>query len=175
MEKDYRDGTINPGRGLNTSPDKIAGLGPFRLKQYAPGERVVLERNPYYWKVDTKGQKLPYLDEMTFFIVANTGCTSGPLPGRGCATDQRTDHNFAVLEPEQQARHYKLYDVGPGLEYNFLMFNLNDDTAGGPPEVARKQKWFRDARFRQASRRPSTAQPSSGWSIAIAASPCLPM
>jgi peptide/nickel transport system substrate-binding protein len=151
LEKDYREGTINQAWGLNTPPDKIAGLGPFRLKQYAPGERVVLERNPYYWKVDTKGQKLPYLDEMTFFIVA----TQDAQVVRFQAGDAQlisglSAENFAVLEPEQQARHYKLYDVGPGLEYNFLMFNLNDDTAGRLPEVARKQKWFRDARFRQA-------------------------
>ena len=37
-----------------------------------------------------------------------------------------------------------------GLEYNFLMFNLNDDIEGRLPEIARKQKWFRDVRFRQA-------------------------
>ena len=55
-----------------------------------------------------------------------------------------------MLEPEQKTRHFKLYDAGPGLEYNFLMFNLNDDTEGRLPEVARKQKWFRDVRFRQA-------------------------
>ena len=30
------------------------------------------------------------------------------------------------------------------------MFNLNDDIEGRLPEMARKQKWFRDVRFRQA-------------------------
>jgi peptide/nickel transport system substrate-binding protein len=58
--------------------------------------------------------------------------------------------NYAALEPEQKTRHFKLYDAGPGLEYNFLMFNLNDDLEGRLPEIARKQKWFRDVRFRQA-------------------------
>ena len=58
--------------------------------------------------------------------------------------------NYAALEAEQKTRHFKLYDAGPGLEYNFLMFNLNSDTEGRLPEVARKQKWFRDVRFRQA-------------------------
>jgi peptide/nickel transport system substrate-binding protein len=151
LEKDYQEGKINQAWTLSTPPDKIAGLGAFRLKQVVPGDRVVLERNPYYWKMDVKGQRLPYLDELTFIVVP----TQDAQVIRFQAGDSQiisglSADNFAVLEPEQNARHFKLYDAGPGLEYNFLMFNLNDDTEGRLPEVARKQKWFRDVRFRQA-------------------------
>jgi peptide/nickel transport system substrate-binding protein len=150
LEKDYQDGKINQVWGLNTTPDKIAGLGAFRLKQLVPGDRVVLERNPNYWKVDSKGQRLPYLDELTFIVVP----TQDAQVIRFQAGDSQiisglSAENFSALEPEQKPRHFKLYDAGPGLEYNFLMFNLNDDT-DHLPEVARKQKWFRDVRFRQA-------------------------
>jgi peptide/nickel transport system substrate-binding protein len=31
---------------------------------YQPGERVAFERNPYYWKVDTEGNQLPYVDRI---------------------------------------------------------------------------------------------------------------
>jgi peptide/nickel transport system substrate-binding protein len=41
-------------------------------------------------------------------------------------------------------------DAGPGLEYNFLFFNLNDLGEQASPEMRRKQKWFRDVKFRQA-------------------------
>lgn len=150
LEKDYVEGKIEEAWGLNTPPDKIAGLGPFRLKQFVPGERVVLERNPYYWKVDSKSQKLPYLDEMTFLIVPNQDAQVVRFQtGDIQIISGLSGDNFAALEPEQQSRHFKLYDAGPSLEYNFLMFNLNDDT-GKYPEVARKQKWFREVRFRQA-------------------------
>ena len=40
---------------------------------------------------------------------------------------------------------------GPGLEYNFLFFNLND--LGGEEsadDIAKKQAWFQDLQFRQA-------------------------
>jgi len=69
LEKDYKEGKIAQVWTLNTPPQNIAGLGAFRLKQVVPGDRVVLERNPYYWKVDSKGQQLPYLDELTFLVV----------------------------------------------------------------------------------------------------------
>ncbi|MBN2391686.1 MAG: hypothetical protein JXR84_13255, partial [Anaerolineae bacterium] len=32
------------------------------LKEYKAGESLLLERNPYYWKVDPKGNQLPYID-----------------------------------------------------------------------------------------------------------------
>lgn len=151
LEKDYQEGKIGQFWTLSTPPAKIAGLGAFRLKQVVPGDRIVLERNPNYWKVDAKGQRLPYLDELTFVVVP----TQDAQVIRFQAGDSQiisglSADNFAALEPEQKTRHFKLYDAGPGLEYNFLMFNLNDDVEGRLTEVARKQKWFRDARFRQA-------------------------
>ncbi|MHA6692948.1 ABC transporter substrate-binding protein [Devosia sp. A449] len=33
---------------------------------YADGDRVVATRNPYYWKVDTAGNQLPYIDGITW-------------------------------------------------------------------------------------------------------------
>jgi peptide/nickel transport system substrate-binding protein len=33
------------------------------------GERVVTERNPYYWKVDPEGNQLPYIDRVIFEVV----------------------------------------------------------------------------------------------------------
>jgi peptide/nickel transport system substrate-binding protein len=150
LEKDYLAGKIAQAWGLNTPPDKIAGLGAFRLKEFVPGERVILERNPYYWKVDGKGQKLPYLDQLTFLIAPSQDAQVVRFEaGDTQIISGLSAENFAALQPQQGPRHFKLYDAGPGLEYDFLMFNLNDDTAKYP-EVARKQKWFRNTRFRQA-------------------------
>jgi peptide/nickel transport system substrate-binding protein len=151
LEKDYQAGKIAQDWTLNTPPAQLVGLGAFRLKQVIPGDRIVLERNPYYWKIDAKGQRLPYLDELTFVVVP----TQDAQVIRFQAGDSQiisglSADNYAALEPEQKARHFRLYDAGPGLEYNFLLFNLNDDIDGRLPEIARKQKWFRDVRFRQA-------------------------
>ncbi|HLK08928.1 MAG TPA: ABC transporter substrate-binding protein [Candidatus Angelobacter sp.] len=151
LEKDYQAGKIGQDWPLNTPPAQIAGLGAFRLKQVIPGDRIVLERNPYYWKVDAKGQRLPYLDELTFVVVPTQDAQVIRFQaGDSQIISSLSADNYAALEAEQKARHFKLYDAGPGLEYNFLLFNLNDDLEGRLPEIARKQKWFRDVRFRQA-------------------------
>jgi peptide/nickel transport system substrate-binding protein len=69
LEKAQDEGRLGGAWGLSTPPSEIAGLGAFRLKSYVPGERIVLERNPYYWKVDSAGRPLPYLDELVFLLV----------------------------------------------------------------------------------------------------------
>ncbi|KAA3509651.1 ABC transporter substrate-binding protein [Agrobacterium rosae] len=42
-------------------------LNPWILTvPYADGERVAATRNPFYWKVDTSGNQLPYIDNITW-------------------------------------------------------------------------------------------------------------
>jgi len=35
---------------MQTAPADVVGLGPFVFASYEPGQRVVLERNPRYWR-----------------------------------------------------------------------------------------------------------------------------
>src|SRR2546430_1400171 len=149
LEKLYQEGKLAQFGGLSVSPAEWAGLGPFRLKEYVAGQRIVLERNPYYWKTDSNGSRLPYLDEIVFLFVASADAQV--LRFQSGETDIVTRlgaENFSVLS--RQARGYSMTDAGPGLEYNFLFFNLNDAGAKSSPEAARRQEWFRDVRFRQA-------------------------
>jgi len=47
----------------NFNPDYPV-LFAWHVVSYKAGERVVLERNPYYWKVDTDGNQLPHIDRI---------------------------------------------------------------------------------------------------------------
>ena len=45
-----------------------------RLSAWVPvewhhGERLIYQRNPYYWKVDTHGNQLPYADRLVFTVI----------------------------------------------------------------------------------------------------------
>jgi ABC-type transport system substrate-binding protein/DNA-binding SARP family transcriptional activator len=40
----------------------------WTVESVTPGERVVLVRNPYYWKVDVAGNQLPYIDRLDIAI-----------------------------------------------------------------------------------------------------------
>lgn len=46
------------------------GTGPFQMKLWVEGVKLVLRRNPFYFEYDEKGQQLPYLDGVAItFIV----------------------------------------------------------------------------------------------------------
>ena len=149
LEKPYREGKLGQIGTLATAADQWAGLGPFRLKEYIAGQRLVLERNPYYWKSDAKGNRLPYMDELVFLFVPNADAQVLKFQsGETDTISQLGAENFSVLSKQQ--RGYTMMDAGPGLEYNFLFFNLNDAGEKTSPETLRKQKWFREVKFRQA-------------------------
>lgn len=147
----YREGNFAAAWNLSTPPGQLAGLGPFRLKEYVPGERLVLEKNPYYWKEDQKGNRLPYLDEVVFLFVPSEDAQAIRFEAGDTDIISRfSAQNFTVLEKQEVARKYHLVDLGPGLEYNFLFFNLNDLTSKPLPEIEKRQTWFREVQFRQA-------------------------
>ncbi len=151
LQQSYENGTFAQSWGLNASPSSIAGLGPFKLKEYVPGQRIVLERNPYYWKIDRNEKRLPYFDELAFLFVGNEDAQVLRFQsGETDAISRVSAENFALLERDREKRGYQLVDLGPSLEYNFLVFNQNDVSPEKLGAIARKQEWFRDKNFRQA-------------------------
>jgi peptide/nickel transport system substrate-binding protein len=150
LEKPYQEGRLAQAWTLATPASEVVTLGPFRLKQYVAGQRLVLERNPYYWKADRNKKRLPYLDEIAFLFVASEDAQVIRFQaGETDVMGRMSAENYAVLERDQQARGYRVQDLGPGLEYNFLVFNQNS-VIPKDSRIAQQQKWFNDLRFRQA-------------------------
>lgn len=134
LESAWRDGKFAFAWSLAAPPGQIAGLGPFRLKEYRPGECVVLERNPYYWK---PGQ--PYLDEIEFLFLPDEDAQLARFAAGGIDILNRLNSKAIQY---LQSKNADLADLGPGLEYNFVCFNLSPDS----PNVA----LFANKEFRRA-------------------------
>ena len=129
-----------------TDPSEIAGAGPFRLREHRPGERLILERNPHYWQHDDVGTQLPYLDEIVIEFTASPEAEVLRFEaGQSDVVEGLGADAFAALERKNGP--YTLRDLGPGLVYEFLFFNLNDNV---PDAVRQKQAWFRQPAFRRA-------------------------
>ena len=151
LEKSYKEGKFTQTWSLNTPPAEMAGLGPFRVKQYLAGQRIVLERNPYYWKADRANHRLPYLDELAFLFVGSEDQQVMRFEaGETDMISRLSAENYTLLSKDQSHGSWQLADLGPSLEYNFLVFNLNDVDPKKLSEVAGKQRWFTDLKFRQA-------------------------
>jgi peptide/nickel transport system substrate-binding protein len=151
LEARLTQGTLQNAWTTGTPPAEIAGLGPFRLKEYVPGQHLVLERNPYYWKRDQGGQQLPYLDRIASIFTANADAEVMRFKqGETDVVSNLGAANFALLARQEQQSRFQLKDLGPGLEYDFLFFNQNELPSEPEPGFFKKQSWFKDTRFRQA-------------------------
>lgn len=106
-------------------------LHPWHLTNaYGASDRVVAERNPYFWKVDTDGNQLPYIDRLTWDQVEDA--ESILLKAFNGEIDYMARHigrpgNLAALTDNAERGKYGFYDVND-LPSNsaILMFNLNN-------------------------------------------------
>ncbi|MBK9170512.1 MAG: ABC transporter substrate-binding protein [Bryobacterales bacterium] len=151
LEAAYREGKLLQSWALNTSPEEIVGAGPFRLCEYVPGRRIVVERNPFYWKRDSNGTALPYLDKVTILFLPDQEAELFRFrAGETHLHGRLTARGFAALESLPASRRPALADLGPGLEQHLLFFNQNDAAAKGLAALEAKQAWLQDVRFRRA-------------------------
>src|SRR5258708_20145133 len=151
LEKAYGEDKFASTWTLTTPPAELTGLGPFRLKEYVPGQKIVLHRHPYYWKADRSKNRLPYLDELVFLFVGNEDAqTIRFQAGDTDIISRFSAENYSLLSKEAASRGTELFDLGPSLEYNFLVFNLNDLSSKNLGKIAAKQAWFQDLKFRLA-------------------------
>src|SRR6266850_4699596 len=64
LEPALKAGTFSKAWGLTTPLSELAGLGPFMLSGYQPGQRLLFSRNPHYYGKAADGTPLPYLDRI---------------------------------------------------------------------------------------------------------------
>ena len=150
LEETYRQGRLLEAWGLNTPPAEIVGLGPLRVHEDVPGQRIVLGRNAYYRKIDQAGRRLPYLSQVIFlFAGSEDNQVLRFRAGESDVISRISATNFTALKQDSQAKGYILRDLGRGFEYNFLFFNLNDVSAK-VRNVSASQRLFDRRNFRQA-------------------------
>jgi len=146
-------GEFNFTWGIDTDPKEIVGTGPFMLDRYDPGQRLIFRRNPFYWKRTERGDQLPYLNKLVYLIVQNTEVQLLKfLEGTLDAYNVR-GMDFPLLKPLEERDNFTIYDLGPAMGSNFIVFNRNP---GVNPKTKKpfvepaKLKWFKDKYFLRA-------------------------
>lgn len=140
--------------GVNSNPKDIVGCGPFRLKDYKPGQYVMLERNPEYWEVDKKGTRLPYLDNVVYVIVPDMNAMSLMfLSGKADLQEIVRPEEYTHFKDESTKGRFQVLGLGLASDFDMIFFNQNTNKnakTGEPLVTPYKLKWFRDQKFRQA-------------------------
>ena len=69
-------------------------MGAWVVTGYRPDDVVILRRNPYYWKVDEKGNQLPYLDEVNYKLSTWADRDVQAVAGTGDFSNLEQPENF---------------------------------------------------------------------------------
>lgn len=110
---------FTPDGNLYTNTD-LPVLTAWRTVEYVPGQRMVAERNPFYWKVDSEGKQLPYVDKIMVSQVEDPRVIPLKITGgevdfmaRGIPLD-----SFTTLKTSESTGNYRLiqWKVGAGAD-----------------------------------------------------------
>ena len=142
----WKAGQINSTWSVDTPPEKLVASGPWIMKQYVPGQRVIFERNPNYWKKDKFGKQLPYLARYVQLIVPDTNTMTLKLKSGEIDNATVPAPDYPDVKQDEKRGNYTVYDLGPSFNTNYLGFNLNPKAKVAPW----KTRLFTQKKFRQA-------------------------
>ncbi|MFV0360231.1 ABC transporter substrate-binding protein, partial [Tropicimonas sp.] len=149
----YSDNTVE--EYLNAFPPEylnIPVMGAWVPVEYRSDDIIVLRRNPYYWKVDSEGHQLPYLDETQFRLSTWADRDVQAVAGTGDISNLEQPENFVEslkrsADPNAPAR----LEFGPRVIGYSLWPNLSANGWGHPDERAQAiRELNRNLDFRKA-------------------------
>ena len=131
-----------------TPPAELAGTGPFVVREYQPGQRVVLDRNPRYWRRAADGGPLPYLDRLVLEIVPEQNAEllrlqSGEID---LTTGELRPEDYVPIRQAEERGRLRLIELGVGPDADAFWFCLKPEVKGKDPRFA----FVRRPEFRQA-------------------------
>ncbi len=126
---------------------ELPTLGPWKTTRPINTPTWVLERNPYYWAVDSAGNQLPYIDKVVLTLAEDSEVIN--LRAIGGNYDMQERHislsKLPVILENQQKGGYKVHlDLALHGSDTTLFIN---QSFKADPEVA---KWLTNADFRRA-------------------------
>lgn len=141
-------GTYAQALSVATPPADLAFLGPFVLKSYEPGQRMVFDRNPRYWKKDAAGIQLPYLDQVVLEVVPDQNAEllrlqSGQID---MLQQQVRPEDVATLRPLVDQGRVRVLELGVGVDPDVMFFNLRGPYWDKDP----RREWITRKEFRKA-------------------------
>jgi len=105
------------------------GTGPFVFKEWTPNSRFVATKNPDYWRTDSYGNKLPYVDQVTFLPIPDVSSRFSALRS-GTIDLMHTDDPGTILQiralPSNQYQNVEDDTITVGEpDMSFLMLNTS--------------------------------------------------
>jgi peptide/nickel transport system substrate-binding protein len=144
LEPALEAGSFRSAWGSSTPPGEIAGLGPFRLRRYEPGQRLTFDRNPYYWHHDSR---LPQLAHVVLEVVSDQDAELLQLETGSIDLTQGElrPSDVPALKRASAAGLVAITEAGIGLDGDLLWLNLSSAKTRDP-----RSRWLQHPDFRRA-------------------------
>ena len=141
-------GTFADSWSPTTPPAEIVGMGPFVLREYVPGQRLVFDRNERYWRKAEDGQALPYLDRIILEIVGdqNTELLRLTTGAVDLTHSELRQEDFVPARRAEDEGKIRLLELGVGTDQDMFWFCMKPELKAKDPRFAFVQK----REFRQA-------------------------
>jgi len=148
LEAMLQAGTFAQSWNAATPPADIVGMGPFRLTQYEPGQRLVFSRNPNYWRKADEGTQLPYLDEIVMDIVPDQSAELLRLQAGEADMFQYAlrPEDSATLRPLVEQKRVSFIELGVTTDPDVFFLNLRERHWAKDP----RRGWITKRELRQA-------------------------
>ena len=115
---------------VEQNPDlatKPVGTGPFVVDSFSPRESMEVSRNPDYWMTDAQGNRLPYLDSITFRVIEDSETAAEALQS-GDIDMMSASAGGVITEIQDAGDEYSVVLQDQRVETYYVMFDL--DKAG---------------------------------------------
>jgi peptide/nickel transport system substrate-binding protein len=147
-----RPGTFSDTWDTSVDPEEIVGLGPYVLERYDVEQQAILRRNPYYWKVDTNGVQLPYLERFVFLIVKDRNTQFAKFRTGEIDVYGARPQDWPEIVKDAEAKGWTPILGGPVFGTTWIVFNQDLAERGFPDDLNKLalQVVFREVKFRQA-------------------------
>ena len=142
LEPALTAGTFASAYNTTTPPAEVVGAGPFVLREYQPGQRVVMDRNPRYWRKAPDGSALPYLDRIVLQIVPEQNAELLRIQAGETdltSSELRPEDYLPVRRADEEGR-LRLIELGVGPDADAFWFCLKPEVKAKDPRFAFVQR-----------------------------------
>ena len=148
LEAALAAGTLAMTWDSKTPAADLTGMGPFVLREYLPGQRVILDRNPSYWRRTRTGEQLPYLDRLVLEITPDQNAEllrlqSGDID---LTSSELRPEDYVPVSRSETEGTLTLLELGVGPDADAFWFCMKPEAKRADPRFAFVQR----PEFRQA-------------------------
>jgi peptide/nickel transport system substrate-binding protein len=137
---------VSVNYGLHETNIDMPTVLPFKLSRPKENNLMVADRNPYYWKVDTEGKQLPYVNEVIVNNFENpegrdAAIAAGEL---NYVNTDTTFTNFPLYQENAEGGNYvvRLWKTSRAAEHTLMLNHTCQDMV--------LREIFSDVRFKRA-------------------------